>query len=279
MVLTYPALPGLTFAFYSPINRRRKLNEKDPPMAAFASFSAAPLPPPAPDAPQASASARALSQASFGETSPERPIGRVGGPYARLEHLLRARKLDRTLTTTGPRRSGVDLAAFGLLDLDERLVGGLPRGQVSELIGPVSSGRTSLAWTWLGAATARGESVALIDTFDPTHSRCASAKSRSSSAVCSLAAARRKSCSAPVSSGTFVSTEAVTSAIRLAKAALRSEVWAVSFSMSSTMSWPPRTAAGAGPMTARASSIEAFRSAGSEVAPTGTTCTDFVRAS
>jgi hypothetical protein len=44
--------------------------------------------------------------------------------------------------------------------------GGLPRGQVSELIGPVSSGRTSLAWTWLGAATSRGESGALIDTFD-----------------------------------------------------------------------------------------------------------------
>ena len=37
---------------------------------------------------------------------------------------------------------------------------------MSELIGPASSGRTSLAWTWLGAATMRGESVALIDTFD-----------------------------------------------------------------------------------------------------------------
>jgi hypothetical protein len=30
----------------------------------------------------------------------------------------------------------------------------------------VSSGRTSLAWAWLGAATRRGESAALIDTFD-----------------------------------------------------------------------------------------------------------------
>jgi hypothetical protein len=37
---------------------------------------------------------------------------------------------------------------------------------VSELTGPQSSGRTSLAWTWLGAATRRGEAVALIDTFD-----------------------------------------------------------------------------------------------------------------
>jgi hypothetical protein len=46
------------------------------------------------------------------------------------------------------------------------LGGGLPRGQMSELHGPVSSGRTSLGWAALAAATARGEWVALIDTFD-----------------------------------------------------------------------------------------------------------------
>ena len=37
---------------------------------------------------------------------------------------------------------------------------------MSELHGPVSSGRTSLGWAALAAATARGEWVALIDTFD-----------------------------------------------------------------------------------------------------------------
>jgi hypothetical protein len=85
----------------------------------------------------------------------------------RVESLLRERKLDRTLTTAIPSTIGADrVAAFGQTGLDARLPGGLPRGQVSELIGPVSSGRTSLAWTWLGAATRRGESVALIDTFD-----------------------------------------------------------------------------------------------------------------
>jgi hypothetical protein len=86
---------------------------------------------------------------------------------ARVEALLRERKLDRTLTTAIPARIGADqVAAFGVSVLDERLRGGVPRGQVSELIGSVSSGRTSLACTWLGAATRRGESVALIDTFD-----------------------------------------------------------------------------------------------------------------
>lgn len=90
------------------------------------------------------------------------PVGRDG-----LEALLRARKLDRTLTTTLPGTLGADaVAAFGLQALDGQLQGGLPRGHVSELIGPTSSGRTTLAWTWLGAGTGRGESVALVDTFD-----------------------------------------------------------------------------------------------------------------
>jgi hypothetical protein len=83
-----------------------------------------------------------------------------------VEAMLRARKLDRTLTTALPGDAGADhVARFGLPALDAQLAG-VPRGQVSELVGPTSSGRTSLASTWLGAATARGEAVALIDTFD-----------------------------------------------------------------------------------------------------------------
>jgi hypothetical protein len=84
-----------------------------------------------------------------------------------LEALLRAKKLDRTLTTaiaTGPGEDA--LAPFGLAALDAKLLGGLPRGHVSEIVGGVSSGRTSLAWAWLAAATRRGETVALVDTFD-----------------------------------------------------------------------------------------------------------------
>ena len=44
------------------------------------------------------------------------------------------------------------------------------------MVGPASSGRTSVAWAALAAATRRGESVALIDTFDrfdpPTAHAC-----------------------------------------------------------------------------------------------------------
>jgi hypothetical protein len=83
-----------------------------------------------------------------------------------LESLLRDRKLDRTLTTTLPALGDAAIAAFGLAALDARLGGGLPRGHVSEIVGPASTGRTSLAMAWLAAATRRDESVALIDAFD-----------------------------------------------------------------------------------------------------------------
>ena len=105
---------------------------------------------------------------------------------AAVEALLRERKLDRTLTSTLPDRLGDDaVAAFGIDALDRALPGpegrksyaaGLPRGHVSEVVGPSSSGRTSLAWAAVAAATHRGESVALIDTFDrfdpPTAHAC-----------------------------------------------------------------------------------------------------------
>jgi hypothetical protein len=82
-----------------------------------------------------------------------------------LESLLRTRKLDRTLTTSLTKRE-LETAACGITPLDARLGGGFPRGQVSELVGPRSSGRMSLVVQLLAAATARGELVALIDTLD-----------------------------------------------------------------------------------------------------------------
>src|SRR3954468_19333268 len=88
---------------------------------------------------------------------------------ADLESLLRARQLDRTLTTALPQldpRDDQALAPTGIAALDARLGGGFPRGQLSELVGPRSSGRTSLLLRTLAAATARGELVALIDALD-----------------------------------------------------------------------------------------------------------------
>ena len=88
---------------------------------------------------------------------------------ADLESLLRARHLDRTLTTTLAPLDPYDeyaVAPAGVAALDASLGGGFPRGQLSELIGPRSSGRTSLFLQILAAATGRGELVALIDALD-----------------------------------------------------------------------------------------------------------------
>ena len=90
-------------------------------------------------------------------------------PLADLKSLLRARKLDRTLTSTLPSHPSCDelvIARTGIASLDARLAGGFPRGQLSELIGPRSSGRTSLVQQTLAAATSREELVALVDALD-----------------------------------------------------------------------------------------------------------------
>jgi hypothetical protein len=82
---------------------------------------------------------------------------------------LAARRLDRTLTSALPPVDPHDdqaVGATGLPPFDAGIGGGWPRGQLSELVGPSSSGRTSLWLRTLAAATARGEVVALIDALD-----------------------------------------------------------------------------------------------------------------
>ncbi len=86
-----------------------------------------------------------------------------------LETLLRTRKLDNTLTSALPLPGLLDdqsVVPTGIAVLDARLHGGVPRGQVSEIVGPRSSGRASLLCSMLAGVTARGEIAALVDTLD-----------------------------------------------------------------------------------------------------------------
>ena len=88
---------------------------------------------------------------------------------AALESALRARKLDRTLTTTLPSWEWTDPSSLLPTDIplvDACLRGGLPRGQLSELTGACSSGRMTLLLQLMAAATRRGEIAALVDTLD-----------------------------------------------------------------------------------------------------------------
>jgi hypothetical protein len=89
---------------------------------------------------------------------------------AALESLLRARKLDVTLTSCDAPLPPSLLAPTGEAELDAALGGGLRRGQLSEIVGAPSSGRSTLVARLLAAATARGEATAIVDacdTWDP----------------------------------------------------------------------------------------------------------------
>jgi hypothetical protein len=79
------------------------------------------------------------------------------------------RQLDRTLTTSLAPLDPHDEYAIGptgVTALDAALGGGFPRGQLSELVGARSSGRASVLLHMMAAATARGESVVLVDALD-----------------------------------------------------------------------------------------------------------------
>jgi hypothetical protein len=59
----------------------------------------------------------------------------------------------------------VETLSTGIPEIDA-LTGGMPRGAISEIFGPASSGRTSLMFSMLAYATAHQETCALIDTSD-----------------------------------------------------------------------------------------------------------------
>ena len=66
-------------------------------------------------------------------------------------------------------KSAPSLLPTGIAEFDI-LTGGLPRGALSEIIGPVSSGRTGFMLSALAQATQREEACALVDAsdcFDP----------------------------------------------------------------------------------------------------------------
>src|SRR5580692_1502291 len=62
-------------------------------------------------------------------------------------------------------RPAAEMVSSGIAAMDA-LTGGLPRGCLTEICGPASSGRTTLLLAALAAATRRGEFCALVDASD-----------------------------------------------------------------------------------------------------------------
>ena len=88
----------------------------------------------------------------------------ASAPIRELQDLLRRKGLGKALPKPAPPAHPP--LATGREPLDRRLGGGLPRGALSEVIGPESSGRTGFVFELLARATAAGEAVAYIDASD-----------------------------------------------------------------------------------------------------------------
>jgi recombination protein RecA len=94
---------------------------------------------------------------------------------ALLKQLSRTSKL--TGVTAASRlevRPARDTVSCGIAQVDA-LSGGLPRGCLTEVCGPESSGRTSMLLAALAAATRRAEICTLIDASDTFHPQSAAA--------------------------------------------------------------------------------------------------------
>jgi len=68
-----------------------------------------------------------------------------------------------------------ETAATGIAEVDRLLDGGLPVGTISEITGPVSSGRTSLALAFLAGRTAEERVCAWVDAHDAFDAESAAA--------------------------------------------------------------------------------------------------------
>ena len=75
----------------------------------------------------------------------------------RLSSIMPASRLDV--------RPAPEMASSGIAAIDA-LTGGLPRGCLTEICGPASSGRTTILLAALAAATCRGEFCAIVDASD-----------------------------------------------------------------------------------------------------------------
>jgi len=83
-----------------------------------------------------------------------------------LESLLRARRLQHDAPPLRGEDRRLRPLATGIAELDGLLAGGFPRGQLSEVYGPASSGRTGVLLALLARLTAGGGLVTLLDPLD-----------------------------------------------------------------------------------------------------------------
>src|SRR5207302_2808793 len=97
------------------------------------------------------------------------------GPALLLKHLSAVPRLSRVTPASRLEvRTAPEMVSSGIAEIDS-LTGGLPRGCLTEICGPASSGRTSFLLAAMAAATQREEVCALVDTSDALNPQSAAA--------------------------------------------------------------------------------------------------------
>jgi recombination protein RecA len=113
---------------------------------------------------------------SLAITPPKPKLALAAGPSSTLRaHLESALDPHLASTLLLRQRSAPLTVPTGIASLDA-LTGGLPRGALSEIAGPASSGRTGVMLAALAGATRRQEVCALVDasdSFDPVSAAAA----------------------------------------------------------------------------------------------------------
>ncbi len=111
-----------------------------------------------------------------GETMSQSPAEKNKALDAALAQIERAFGKGSIMKLTGENaHTAVDVVSTGSLGLDIGLgVGGLPRGRITEIYGPESSGKTTLALQVIAEAQKMGGTCAIIDAehaLDPGYAR------------------------------------------------------------------------------------------------------------
>lgn len=130
------------------------------------------------DAESGGASPLALARSGQASTSAEakKPAGKEDARAEFIRSSIGERQSSIPLTSASRLqiRPTPEMGSSGIAALDS-LVGGLPRGCLTEICGPASSGRSSVMLAALAAGTRREEFCALIDASDALDPHSASA--------------------------------------------------------------------------------------------------------
>jgi hypothetical protein len=114
-----------------------------------------------------------MNRSSLETCSGVQYISNVAATAQQIAEVLAGMRAESARLVAASAQPAAQRLSTGLWALDALLEGGLPRGRLTELSGPRSSGRMSATLAMTAAAQATGELVALVDVADALDPRSA----------------------------------------------------------------------------------------------------------